>query len=55
MGEITSTIASSIVEVQGLIGQPAEVILATVDGTAQIAVKDLAQLVADLLIVRAPR
>lgn len=51
MGEITSTIASSIVEVQGLIGQPAEVILATVDGTAQIAVKDLAQLVADLLIL----
>ncbi|GJE93628.1 hypothetical protein PsYK624_097880 [Phanerochaete sordida] len=51
MGEITTTISASIVEVQGLIGQPAEVILATVDGTAQIAISDLAQLVADLLIL----
>ena len=52
VGEITTAISASIVDVTALIGQPAEVIMATVDGTAQIAVAELATLVADLIVVR---
>jgi hypothetical protein len=52
VGEITTAISASIVDVTALVSQPAEIIMATVDGTAQITIAELATLVADLIVVR---
>ena len=50
--DIKTIISGAIVEVNKLVGQPVEIILATVDGTAQITVHELAVLVANLIVVR---
>ena len=48
---IKAEISNAIIDVQALIGQPAAVILARVDGSAQVTVTELAQLIGGLLIV----
>lgn len=45
-------IADATVKVNALVGVEAAIIMASVDGTAQITVAELAQLVATLVIVR---
>lgn len=44
-------IGDGITKLQGLYGQPSDVILASVDASATVSVTVLAQLVADLVIV----
>lgn len=50
--QIKTIINGAIDDVNTLAGQPVEVILAAVEGTAQISTQELAKLVADLLNVR---
>ena len=51
VNELKTIISGAIGEVNKLVGQPAEVILASVDGTAQITVQELGQLIATLVVV----
>ena len=51
VSDVKNIISGAIVEVNALVGQPAEIILATVDGTAQITVAELAQLIGALITV----
>ena len=50
--EITSVVNGVITDLELLIGEPAEVILATVDGTAVLTVSELAIIVSELVHVR---
>ena len=54
VASIKAEISNAIIDVQALIGQPAAVILAKVDGSAQVTVVELAQITATLLIVSLP-
>jgi hypothetical protein len=48
---ITGVLVDATVKVNALVGVDADIVLATVDGTARITVSALAQLVATLIIV----
>ena len=50
--EVKSVLNGAIAEVNKLVDQPASLILSTVDGTAQVTVQELAQVIGDLLNVR---
>ena len=52
VNDLKSILSDAIVEVNKLVGQPTEIILATVDGTAQITVVELAELLGGLIVVR---
>ena len=49
VNDIKGVLNTAVSEVNALVNQPVATILASVDGTAQITVQELAQLVADLL------
>lgn len=51
VGGLKAAISTSMVEIQTLVGQPAEIVLASVDGTAQVTVEVLVGLIATLFIV----
>ena len=51
VAEIKGALSGALVEVNALVGVSADIILASVDGTVQVTIDVLAQLVADLLIV----
>ncbi|OBZ78248.1 hypothetical protein A0H81_01757 [Grifola frondosa] len=44
-------LTGALVEINGLVGQPAEIILASVDGTAKVTVVELANIISGLLII----
>ena len=51
VANIKADISAAILDIHALVGQPAAVILAKVDGSAQVTVLELAQITATLLIV----
>ncbi|PSR76222.1 hypothetical protein EW026_g5800 [Hermanssonia centrifuga] len=51
VGQLKGALSDAVGEVNKLVGQPAEIILATVDGAAQITVIELAQLISTLVIL----
>ncbi|TFK82732.1 hypothetical protein K466DRAFT_499768 [Polyporus arcularius HHB13444] len=51
IGEIKDILTGAVTSLEALVGQPAEVILASVEGTAQITVEELGKLVATLVVV----
>ena len=54
LADIKAEISAAILDIHALAGQPAAVILAKVDGSAQVTVLELAQITATLLIVSLP-
>ena len=51
VSDIKDIVSGAIGEVNKLVGQPVEVILASADGTAQVTVQELAQIISTLLHV----
>ncbi|RPD56560.1 hypothetical protein L226DRAFT_567634 [Lentinus tigrinus ALCF2SS1-7] len=51
IGEIKDILTGAVVELQGLVGKPVEVILHSVEGTALITVEELGKLVAGLVVI----
>ncbi|CDO76401.1 hypothetical protein BN946_scf184937.g15 [Trametes cinnabarina] len=49
--EIKTILTNTVGLVQGLIGQPVEVVLATVDGTAKLTIEELAPIVGSVVIL----
>jgi len=47
--DLTTVLGSVVSEVQGLVGQPAEIILASATGTVQLTVVEVAQIVANVM------
>ena len=52
VADIKVAIAAAVVKVNALVGQPAEVVLASVDGKVVVSVSELAQIIAAVLCVR---
>ena len=48
---IKTVLGATVTSLQGLVGEPIEVILASVDGTAQVTVAELGKVVAGLVTV----
>ena len=51
IGTIKSALSDVVTELNALVGQPVEVILASVDGTVEVTVQELGQIVAGLITV----
>lgn len=51
VNNIKGVLGGALGDVNGLVGQSTSVILATVDGTAQVTVTELAQIIAGLMTV----
>ena len=51
IGEIKDLLTGTVTGLQALVGQPLEVILASVDGTAQVTVAELGVIVGNLVTV----
>lgn len=49
VNEVNSIISAAVTEIEDLVGQPNLVVFATMDGTGQITVLELAQVVRDFL------
>ncbi|KAI0683520.1 hypothetical protein C8Q76DRAFT_804160 [Earliella scabrosa] len=51
LGEVKTILTGAVTSLHALVGQPVEVILRSVEGTAQITVKELGHLVAGVVII----
>ena len=51
LGEVKTILTGAVTSLHALVGQPVEVILASVDGTVQLAAHELATIVAAVLTV----
>ena len=52
INDIKTILTGTLSSLQALVGQPTEVILASVEGTAVITVEELGKLVAGVVVVR---